>query len=454
LLYLNNHYTGKLQVLMNLRILLPNSFLLMTLVWLVVSIGFNNYFHVRATQSQGHELSPRINNDRNLKTELVFKGLKFPTSMAFLGPNDILVLEKSHGAVKRIVSGKMLPKPLLNVKPATEGGRGMLGINFVRQEKGEPTYVFLYFIELSGEKHQDAETGGKARLYRYELKDDKLTNPKLLIDVSGARGVGNKSDEFLNGGKILIGPDQNIYLVVGEFSGRHTAPMNIKGGELPDGNSGILRVTLDGKTIKGGNILGDGDPLNKYFAYGIRNSFGMDFDPVTGTLWDTENGPEFGDEINLVEPGFNSGYRTVQGIWYLDQKKYETEEAIAPPNPKQLVDFNGKGKYSPPEFTWNHPVGLTALKFLNSDKLGERYENDLFVGDTRGSIYHFQLNPNRTALSLKGPLADKVADTNAENKDITFGSGFKTITDMQVGPDGYLYILDYDFGAIFRIVPK
>jgi aldose sugar dehydrogenase len=448
---------------MNLPISFPHSFLFMTLVWLVVSIGFNNYYFVHAAQSRGYELLPKINNDPSLKTELVFKGLKFPTSMAFLGPNDILVLEENNGTVKRIVNGTMLPTPLLSVDPATEGGRGMLGINVARHEKGDPThvfldptYVFLYFIELSGEKDHDAETGGKARLYRYELRDDELTNPKLLIDASGVRGVGSIGGDsvgFLNGGKILIGPDQNIYLVVGEFRDRHTPTMNIKGRDLPDGNSGILRVTLDGKPIIGGNILGDGDPLNKYFAYGIRNSFGMDFDPVTGKLWDTENGPAFGDEINLVNPGFNSGFSIVQGIWYLDQKNHETAEGIAPLKPKELVDFGGKGKYSPPEFTWYHPVGPTALKFLNSDKLGKQYENDQFVGDTRGNIYHFQLNPNRTALSLNGSLADKVADTNTENKDITFGSGFKSITDMQVGPDGYLYILSYHFGAIFRIVP-
>jgi aldose sugar dehydrogenase len=450
--YLNNYYTVKLQMRMNLPISFAHSLLFMTLVLLVVLIGFNNNYFIRANAAVYEQL-PIINNDPNLKTELVFKGLKFPTSMAFLGPNDILVLEKNNGTVKRIVNGTMLPKPLLNVNAATEGGRGMLGINVDRHEKDDPAYVFLYFIELSGEKDHEPETGGKARLYRYELKDDMLTNPKLLIDASGARGVGNHPDEFHNGGKILIGPDQNIYLVVGQFRDRHTATMNIKGHELPDGNSGILRVTLDGKPIKGGNILGDGDPLNKYFAYGIRNSFGMDFDPVTGTLWDTENGPEFGDEINLVRPGFNSGFSIVQGIWYLDQKNHEMAGDIAPLKPKQLVDFGGKGKYSPPEFTWYHPVGPTALKFLNSDKLGKQYENDLFVGDTGGNIYHFQLNQKRTALSLNGSLADKVADTNAENKDIAFGSGFKTITDMQVGPDGYLYILDYHLGAIFRIVP-
>ena len=82
----------------------------------------------------------------------------------------------------------------------------------------------------------------------------------------------------------------------------------------PDGRSGILRITQDGKAV-GDGILGLIDPLNIYYAYGIRNSFGIDFDPVTGNLWDTENGPEYGDEINLVKPGFNSGWMVVQGIW-------------------------------------------------------------------------------------------------------------------------------------------
>ena len=72
-------------------------------------------------------------------------------------------------------------------------------------------------------------------------------------------------------------------------------------------------------------IIGDEDPLNKYYAYGIRNSFGIDFDPVTGKLWDTENGPGYGDEINLVEPGFNSGWSKVQGI---REYQLEAEEKL------------------------------------------------------------------------------------------------------------------------------
>jgi aldose sugar dehydrogenase len=84
-----------------------------------------------------------------------------------------------------------------------------------------------------------------------------------------------------------------------------------------DGRAGILWLTQDGYPVIGNNgregILGNEYPFNLYYAYGIRNSFGIDFDPVTGKLWDTENGPQFDDEINVVEPGFNSGAERVYG---------------------------------------------------------------------------------------------------------------------------------------------
>jgi glucose/arabinose dehydrogenase len=114
-----------------------------------------------------------------------------------------------------------------------------------------------------------------------------------------------------------------------------------------------LRLTQDGQPVSSG-ILGQEQPLNFYYAYGIRNSFGMDFDPVTGNLWDTENGPDYGDEINLVQPGFNGGWKKVQGMSSTEGKFEENS----------LVNFGGKGNYSDPEFVWNVPTSPTALEFV------------------------------------------------------------------------------------------
>ena len=101
-------------------------------------------------------------------------------------------------------------------------------------------------------------------------------------------------------------------------------------------------------------------------------------------------------------------------------------------------------------------VAPTALKFFNSDKLGSQFENDMFVGDyINGYLYHFDLNQNRTGLNLHGPLVDGVANNSDELQSIVFGRGLGRITDIQVGPDGYLYLLLYhsSHGSIARISP-
>ena len=387
-------------------------------------------------------------DSQNLSIQRFFRGLVYPSNMAFLGPNDILVTEKTNGTVMRIINGTMLKEPLLDLNVAVSDERGMLGIA-VSKESKLPRYVFVYFTG-SQTKDGDDLQGKKPTgnfLYRYELENNKLVNGKLLLDLPAAPGPHH------NAGKILIGPDNNVYVVIGDVDGSRTYTQNVGNGPPSDGTSIIYRITQDGKPV-GNGILGTTSPVNKYYAYGIRNSFGLDFDPLTKKLWDTENGPGFGDEINLVEPGFNSGWVKVQGFW-IPQTYFGGPVATTPP--AGLVDFGGKGKYSPPEFVWNQTVGVTAIKFLNSDKLGQQYQNTIFVGDiNNGNIYHFELNKNRTSLLLNSSLADKIANTTEERNKVVFAKGFAGISDIEVSPyDGYLYILTFhkSQGSIYRIVP-
>jgi glucose/arabinose dehydrogenase len=402
---------------------------------------------VNASIGDEDEEQPSI-KDPNLGVQLVSSdGLEFPTSMAFLGPDDILVLEKEKGTVQRIVNGEMLPTPILTVAVASQVERCMCGIAVSKSDSGT-VYVFLYFTEADGSGSSSEPIGN--RLYRYEWINNQLVNPILLLDLPATPGPRH------NGGVVRIGPDNNVYVIIGDVDGHETLAQNQESGEEPDGTSGILRVTQDGRPV---GIDGDGDdgilgnthPLNLYYAYGIRNSFGFDFDPVTGNIWDTENGPGYGDEINLVEPGFNSGWSEITGFpssSTADTDDFDPEEDI--------VSFDGKGKYSDPEFEWTVTLGPTAVKFLNSDKLGAEYVNDMFVSDVvTGRIYHFDLNEDRTELVLEGPLADKVAETRDTGiEDIVFAEGFGGITDLEVGPDGYLYIVSLGHGAIYRILPS
>ena len=368
----------------------------------------------------------------NLKIETVTTGLVLPTTMAFVGPDDMLVLEKNKGTVQRIVNGQMLDQPLLQVNVSSEVERGMLGIAVSKDNQTGKPLVFLYFTESEGGEPI------ASRLYRYELLNDTLVNPILLLELPAVPGPRH------NSGNIIIGPDNNLYVSVGDLDGHITMAQNGKGGVGPDGSSAILRITQDGQAL-GEGVLGGNGIIEKYYAYGIRNSFGMDFDLVTNMLWDTENGPSYGDEINLIEPGFNSGWLEVQGMAPVDFNYSE-----------DLVNFEGKGNYSDPEFVWSDTVGPTAIKFLHSDRLGKQYENDVFVSDiTQGNIYHFDLAINRTQLVLEGALADKVSNNDTENEDIIFGEGFGGISDFEVGPyDGYLYIVSLGHGSIYRIVPQ
>ena len=267
-------------------------------------------------------------NDQDLNVKLLYQidfkfepnELSSASTMTFVG-EDILILNKNNGTIYRIKNGTILDTPLLDVNVANERERGLLGIAYYKYNSSVNN-IFLYFTETQQNDGTDicptnryCESLGNAvgnRVYKYELEKNRLVNPKLLLNLPAGPGPSH------NGGVIKIGPDKNVYLTIGDLVGfanesTSTRAQNYKNGLSPDGRAGILRITQDGSSIDG--ILGKEFPMNLYYAYGIRNSFGMDFDPLSGNLWDTENGPEYGDELNLVNPGFNSGWGIVQGIW-------------------------------------------------------------------------------------------------------------------------------------------
>jgi len=204
--------------------------------------------------------SQPVIKDKNLKIDVVAKGLNSPTSMAFLGPKDILVVEKDDGIVNRIINGNVLPQPLLQIPVATKSERGLLGIDVAKHNNG-PTYVFLYYTESGGGKTGDDVTDGIKPnanvLYRYELINDHLINPKLLLKLPATPGP------FHDGGKVLVGPDKNVYIVIGDLRSHRTQSQNVVNGPPVDNTSGILRVTQDGKAVQDAP-LGDTSSLNLY----------------------------------------------------------------------------------------------------------------------------------------------------------------------------------------------
>lgn len=386
----------------------------------------------------GPKSGPVLHDDM-LALELVVEGLDLPTSMRFLDDGTILVLEKNNGQVRVVSDGKLLDEPAIDVEVATAVEQGLLGIAIWNGEND--TSVFLYLTE-----NYEDKTRNVIYKYIYDENEKTLENMTLVLELPGEPGP------FHNGGKLATGPrDGYLYAVIGDVSSGGGILDNQIPGRPPNDKSVILRVDRDSGTPAEDNpfynYTGSMEKLHQYYAYGIRNSFGMEFDPMTGKLWMTENGDDVYDEINIVEPGFNSGWHKIMGPIARTNMTIEND----------LIIFDG-AKYGDPIFSWYAPVGVTDIEFLNSTKLGEKYDDNVFVGDiNNGNLYFFEVNGNRTGVTFHDPrLLDLVADPVKEGEDselssLILGDGFGRITDIESGPDGLLYIMTYEDGKIYRL---
>ena len=384
-------------------------------------------------------------NDPGLQVEVVAGGLSQPTTMAFIGDGDILVLQKANGQVRRIIGGVLQPAPVLDVGVGSLSERGLLGIA-LDPDFPVNRHVYLYLTESS----TGADTVGVPgpvgnRVYRGTWDGTTLVNPTLILDLPVTPGPNH------NGGVLAFGPDGALYAVIGDQN-RGGKLQNLPNGAAPDNTGVIFRVDTSGAGLPDNpffNPLLPTDPMNRYYAYGVRNSFGLTFDPVSGSLWDTENGPTEYDEINRVVPGFNSGWTQIMG-----------PDARDPQGQGDLWVAPGS-VYRDPEFSWQVPVAPTALVFPASPLVGCGQLHNLLVGDNNcGQMYRFVPNAARDALTFTSmALQDRVADNSAgicsaEMSEILFGAGFGVITDLENGPDGKLYVVSLSKGTVYRIGPK
>jgi glucose/arabinose dehydrogenase len=251
-------------------------------------------------------------------------------------------------------------------------------------------------------------------LYAFATRDTQggLRNQILRINLATRRSrvilsaVAHPSSDH-HGGRILFGADRNLYVVIGD-DGRaayaQDLSRNLRGK--------VLRIGADG-SIPPGNPFG-----NRVWAYGIRNSVGLAFDPLSGRLWQTDNGPECNDEVNRIRRGGNHG-------WGPSADCPATNNSG--PTPRFL-----------PAHVFATPVGITGLAFCDGCGLGVGIEGDLFVADFNGGrIRRFQLNATRTSFDA-GPVT--VIDHPAPVATLS----------IEVAPDGRMY---FSTGAkIFRLV--
>ena len=452
--------------------------------------------------------------DRNLAVRTAASGLVTPISIAFLGPNDVLVLEKDTGKVQRVANGAVQSTVLdLAVNRASE--RGLLGIA-LHPQFWVNGYVYLYWTESS----TGADSGDLAtvpllgnRVDRFYWNGSTLTLDRNIIKLRAFQAdAGQPLRGNHDGGVLRFGPDNKLYVVIGD-NGRRGQLQNLVNGPfgpgVPDDQFGgpepdnahltgvILRLNDDGTTpssnpfFAAGAAMGGevGANVQKIFAYGLRNSFGMAFDPVSGDLWEQENGDDSFTELNRAEPGFNSGWVQIMGSpeRIAQFKAIETTVTPSPPDPfaatyfglqqirwppTNIADSPGEAlgrlfmlpgaHYSAPEFSWKYEVAPAGIGFLQSRALGPQYSGDLFVGMARpflegGALFRFNLTGNRTKIGVDDPrLEDRVADNRhkweiTESETLLFGRNFGVGTDVQTGPNGNLYVVSLTDGAIYEI---
>jgi glucose/arabinose dehydrogenase len=481
------------------------------------------------------QVSGPVMHHPNLAVRTVASGLTTPTMMVFLGPSEMLVVEKNTGKVQHVADGVIQGTALdLAVNFASE--RGLLGIT-LDPDFASNGYVYLYwtcrapvppvdnpYYPTQTECPDTPELGADTnttlavplrgnRVDRFVWDGQALAFDRNLIKlrvfqhdaapVPPGQGDGAQSPAGNHdGGVITFGPDGKLYIITGD-TGRRGKLQNLPNGPLGDGSADdqfggpdpdaahltgvILRLNSDGSTpadnpfFSAGAAMGGeaGQNIQKIFAYGIRNSFGMAFDPRSGNLWYQENGDDTFDELNLVEPGMNSGWlqfmgpsgrisefkqmettfgaRTLQQLRWLPTNLADTpEEAMA-----RLFMLPG-ATYSEPEFSWKWAVAPAAIGFMQGRALGPQFEGDLFVGASRptlagGYLFHFNLTGNRRKIAVDDPkLEDRVADNLAkfditESESFLIGSQFGVVTDLETGPNGNLFAVSLSNGAIYEI---
>ena len=386
------------------------------------------------TQSKSLDIvltSAQTLKDPNLSLQPIYNDFTSPTGMAFLDDSgkNIIVIEKK-GNVKLISGGILQDTPLKQFDVNFESERGLLGVQVMKENN--TTLVFFYVTENDADQTvTDPNENLRNRVYSFEWDGNDLINQKLILDLPAIPGPNH------NGGKITLGKDNNLYVIIGDLNHR-TKLQNFENGEDPDLTGSIYRIDPHSGSAPGDNPFVESDVPNidKTFAYGIRNSFGLTVDPITGNIWDTENGPSFSDEINLVEPGFNSGWRSIMG------------PASSADEIKALVFLSPNSNYSDPEISWLEPTAVTDIEFINSTSLGPDYTNNILVGDNNnGNLYFFKLNDQRNGLEIQ----DAVIDSEEELNNYILGTGFGSITDIQTGPDGDIYVVSLESGSIYKI---
>ena len=318
------------------------------------------------TYAEENKTNNIVIKDADLIIEEYLSGLNLPVMIDFIGEH-MLVVEKDEGTIKIIKNGVLISEPVLQLEVSNASEEGLIGILVQNND------VFVHHTTRS----IDDDTVSNW-FTKYTWNGEKLIEPVELLSFHKGTGIHNS-------GVMIEDENGMVFGAIGDLGYGKILDMQQEKNFLTEEN----------------NYIGSVSSLNtpsEVYAVGIRNTYGLDIDPVTGVIWDTENGHNSFDEVNAVQKKFNSGWNKIQG----------------PIKDNQEIPIINGYQYSDPEFSWERPVAVTSIHFIQSPLFPE-YENSVLVGSFLGGIlYKFELNENRDGFRFNG---DQLKDLVLNNED-------------------------------------
>ena len=346
---------------------------------------------------------------QRIRVVVVARGMANPWSLAFLPDGSMLITERP-GRLRVIRKGVLDPQPIVDNVPAVRAGSfsGLMDV-VLHPRFAENQFVYLSYNKPLNEKQV---TLGLAR---------GRWNGSALVDVKdifvAGPGTGGAS-------RLAFAPDGALFMSTGGGGADGAQNPATHGGK-------VLRLKDDGSVPADNPFVGRADHAPEVYSIGHRNSLGLAIHPATGDLWQHEQGPNGGDEMNVIRPGANYGWPLVSY-----GRKYD--------GPWQSNEFWRSG-FEQPVVLWVPSIALSGLAFYTADKL-PKWKGDVFVGGLRtGEI------PNTGHLE-RILFNEKMEELRRESLLVDLR---QRIRDVRQGPDGLLYVLtDHDTdGALLRIEP-
>lgn len=324
------------------------------------------------------------------------EGLAFPAAFTFAPDGRVFYGERFSGQIHILSADASTDSPFFTVSGVVGAGEdGLLGLALDPNYPATP-YVYAYVTRQDG--------GAKNEIVR--ITDTAGTGGSMQVLFSSDKTPG----QYHDGGRIRFGPDGKLYAVVGDAHNSSNAQ------SLSTVTGKILRMNSDG-SVPGDNPF----PGKLIYAYGVRNSFGFAFDPLTDRLWESENGPECNDELNRIPKGRNMGWGP-------------NENCNTPPKAPRNTNQDGPSPVLPKLF-FHSPPSLTGVAFCSSCGLTGG-EGKLFMGSwNTGVIRRIRLDGDRRSVDSAA-----VGYTHDDG-----------VISMETAPDGALYFSDPD--GIYRLIP-